>query len=220
MKTKYDKNLLQSIVLECSSISQVLEKLKLKPSGGNHSHISKLIKHYEINTSHFKGQAWNKGKTLVPKNDINDYLSNNKFITSDRLKKRLINEGFFDPKCQNCNLNEWMGQQIPLELHHKDENHSNNNLSNLELLCPNCHSLIHKNINTKIKEDKKNNISKKEKERKKLPRPKTRKVERPTYEQLKKDLLESNYSQVAKKYGVSDNCIRKWIKLYSSQDGI
>ena len=29
---------------------------------------------------------------------------------------------------------------IPLELHHKDGNKFNNNLSNLELLCPNCHA--------------------------------------------------------------------------------
>ena len=31
--------------------------------------------------------------------------------------------------------------KIPLELHHKDGDYSNNDEDNLELLCPNCHSL-------------------------------------------------------------------------------
>jgi predicted hotdog family 3-hydroxylacyl-ACP dehydratase len=31
-------------------------------------------------------------------------------------------------------------QPIPLELHHIDGNHHNNSLSNLQILCPNCHA--------------------------------------------------------------------------------
>ena len=43
----------------------------------------------------------------------------------------------------------------------------------------------------------------------------TRKIKnRPSYEQLKKDLKNSSYVQVGKKYNVSDNCIRKWLKTY------
>lgn len=42
---------------------------------------------------------------------------------------------------------------------------------------------------------------------------KQRKVkERPSVEQLLKELSNSNYTALGKKYGVSDNCIRKWIK--------
>jgi hypothetical protein len=41
-----------------------------------------------------------------------------------------------------------------------------------------------------------------------------RKVERPSYEVLINELKNSNYVQIGKKYGVSDNCIRKWIKIY------
>jgi hypothetical protein len=45
---------------------------------------------------------------------------------------------------------------------------------------------------------------------------KSRKVERPSYEQLKMDLKETNYSATGRKYGVSDVCIRKWIKYYET----
>ena len=37
-------------------------------------------------------------------------------------------------------MSEWLGKPITLEVHHKDGNHQNNELENLQLLCPNCHS--------------------------------------------------------------------------------
>lgn len=44
-----------------------------------------------------------------------------------------------------------------------------------------------------------------------------RKVERPSYEQVQKDLDEMSMVKVGKKYGVSDKCIRKWLKYYEKQ---
>lgn len=43
--------------------------------------------------------------------------------------------------CENCKMTEWLGQPIPLEVHHKDGNRHHNELANYELLCPNCHAL-------------------------------------------------------------------------------
>lgn len=42
---------------------------------------------------------------------------------------------------------------------------------------------------------------------------------RPSYEQLLEDLYKTNYTKTAEKYGVSDNCIRKWIKKYEKENG-
>lgn len=47
---------------------------------------------------------------------------------------------------------------------------------------------------------------------------KTRKVERPSYEQLKKELSESNFSILGKKYGVSGVAIKKWLMKYEQDD--
>ena len=47
-----------------------------------------------------------------------------------------------------------------------------------------------------------------------VPRPETRKVPRPTYEQLKDDLSDLSWLAVGRKYGVSDNAVRKWMRWY------
>mgnify|MGYP006337132947 CR=1 FL=1 len=49
----------------------------------------------------------------------------------------------YNNKCCKCGwgeINPYTGN-IPLEVEHKDGNYMNNSEDNLELLCPNCHSL-------------------------------------------------------------------------------
>ena len=46
-----------------------------------------------------------------------------------------------DSKCEKCGGAVWFGEPMPLELHHIDGNHKNNDFNNLMLLCPNCHAL-------------------------------------------------------------------------------
>ncbi|GEM_PF-663278 len=42
--------------------------------------------------------------------------------------------------CEVCGIREWMGQAAPIELDHKDGHPLNNELNNLQLICPNCHA--------------------------------------------------------------------------------
>lgn len=142
MRIKYTKELIQNICRESSSYRQCLNKLGLKEAGGNYACIKKKIKEYNIDISHFHHQAWNKGqKNESRKRPIEDYLSNKQTIQSWALKKRLLKENIFEHKCENCRSTTWLGKEIPLELHHIDGNHFNNNLNNLSMLCPNCHAL-------------------------------------------------------------------------------
>lgn len=54
-------------------------------------------------------------------------------------------------KCSKCGWNEIhpILKTIPLDVNHIDGNHKNNAPSNIEILCPNCHSLTetYKNLN-------------------------------------------------------------------------
>jgi hypothetical protein len=56
-------------------------------------------------------------------------------------KRYLIHK--FGNKCMKCNWSEVnpVTNKVPIQIEHIDGNHENNELSNLLLLCPNCHSL-------------------------------------------------------------------------------
>ena len=54
------------------------------------------------------------------------------------LKRFLVKEK--GNKCWTCGITEWNEKSIVMELEHIDGNSENNHLSNLSLICPNCHS--------------------------------------------------------------------------------
>lgn len=62
-------------------------------------------------------------------------------VKSPVLREKLLRENLKENKCARCGISTWLGQPLMLELHHIDGNHYNNDLDNLEILCPNCHSL-------------------------------------------------------------------------------
>ena len=92
-----------------------------------------------------KGQV--KGNSYKP---AEHYINSNKPIHSSKLRDKLIRDGIKEKKCELCGLSAWMGKELPLELHHKDGNHYNNELSNLEIVCPNCHSIQEGNSGANI----------------------------------------------------------------------
>lgn len=57
---------------------------------------------------------------------------------TEKFKKQLIQ--LRGHQCECCKNFQWLDLPINLELHHKDGDKSNNELTNLQLLCPNCHS--------------------------------------------------------------------------------
>jgi hypothetical protein len=140
-KRTYTKEELILAIKSSTSIRQVLIALGLAPRGGSYKTIHNAIKKFNIDTSHFVGQAWSKNKALNTRVSTEDYLANKKPISSFKLKIRLLQEKLLQPVCCYCNLAEWLGNPIPLELDHIDGDRNNNNLNNLRLLCPNCHAL-------------------------------------------------------------------------------
>lgn len=149
------------------SIRQTLIKLNLNSKGGGgYRVLYKFIAEQNIDTSHFTGQLWSKGKTLPSKRPLEDYLNNIQPIKSHDLKKRLLKDKLLLHECSSCKLSTWLDKPIPIELDHIDGDHMNNNLSNLRILCPNCHALTDTHAG---KNKGKGNYFKKIKEEIKLP---------------------------------------------------
>lgn len=73
--------------------------------------------------------------------DIEERIKKKQYVKPQTLRKYLIKTRGYKCENKNCGLSEWMGQPIPLDCHHKDGDITNNELSNLELLCKNCHGI-------------------------------------------------------------------------------
>ena len=113
------------------SIAGLIKLLGYKnEAGGTYSVVKKYLQLYEIDTTHWKGQAWSKDKKLK------DW---SKYATYQSIKRHLMVER--GHRCEGCGLSEWKNHKITIELHHVDGNRTNNLPENLELLCPNCHAM-------------------------------------------------------------------------------
>ncbi|MFK5882807.1 MAG: HNH endonuclease signature motif containing protein [Candidatus Izemoplasma sp.] len=59
---------------------------------------------------------------------------------SYKLKQRLYKAGLKENKCELCGIDEWNSRPIECELDHIDGIRTNHKMTNLRILCPNCHS--------------------------------------------------------------------------------
>ncbi len=149
---KYTKEILLEVVSKSKSVREVLRRLGLALAGGNHYHISKKIKEYQIDVSHFLGQSWNKGKTYSI-TDIKDIFKKgySSRPSSKRLTKAMTQQGVIY-KCIKCPItNTYNNLPIVLEIDHINGDWTDNTFENLQFICPNCHSQKTKSDGTSAK---------------------------------------------------------------------
>jgi hypothetical protein len=137
---------LRAATLASASYAEVMRRLGYEPSGGIHRFIKGHIKRLNLDTSHFLGQAWARGKKggtggSFKARPLVELLVDGSKIGGSALLRRLIREGIKDRRCESCLRTTWLDQPVPLELDHVNGDPTDNRLENLRALCPNCHAL-------------------------------------------------------------------------------
>lgn len=219
----WNKEKIISVIKDCDSFSQLLLKLGIPRRGNNIYTLKKKLEEFNIDYSHFtygnKSKQW---ENYVP---AKEYLGTDKFITANKLKKKLLKEGIKENKCENpncpCNDGYWLGNVITYQLHHINGISTDNRLENLQILCPNCHSQTENycgNAN-KRKIYYCENCGKEKKSKSSVYclncYMKLKRTKRPQKEELIQKFNElKSFNNVSKFYDVSDTSIRKWCKYY------
>ena len=152
---------IERFVQESFSWATLSEKLGYDKYGGSYlKTMKKMVEELNLDISHFTGQAWLSGRTYesslyVP---FDEYIKGD-CVQTNKLRKKLLREGFKEHICECCKNTLWNNMPIPLEVHHIDGNNQNNNLENLQLLCPNCHALTNNYRGKNTRKHQKNNDS-------------------------------------------------------------
>ena len=210
---------------ESNNINDYLGKIGQRQGGSGYRQFYCYCSKYNIDyKQHLKYEE--RSKININKTTEEILVENSTYYSTNHLKKRLFRENILEEKCVLCGNNgTWMGKKLSLQLDHINGIHNDNRLENLRILCPNCHAqtdtFCGKNVKPESKIEKKKyycsicNIKETSGLNKNCPECysiKNRKVkDRPSIETLEEELKTTSYLQLGKKYGVSDNAIRKWM---------
>lgn len=238
---------LEEVLNASSSVAEVLRRLGLRVHTAYYRYLEKRI--MEEGLVWKREPVYGQGKK-IPLSKILVKGGPHHTFNPTRLKKKILDAGLLEEKCQVCGLGPtWQNQRLSLHMDHVNGDREDNRLSNLRMLCPNCHSQTSTYCGKKNKGRKWSAKTPKprSKPKKTQPKPRTKKprtrtlypcprclikrmtaktaktcgvcrplearrVRRPPLDTLRKDIEELGYCGTGRKYGVSDNAIRKWLK--------
>ena len=144
------------------SAAEAARKLGLTDTGNTATRLKKKLLDNNIDTSHWTGQSWSKGKTALDdsrirkEKPVEDIFTENSNASPHYVRTLIKKKNLLAYGCVICNNDgTWLGKPVNLELDHINGNRKDNRLENLRWLCPMCHSQTEtfcgKNINSGVK---------------------------------------------------------------------
>lgn len=228
------------------SWSETLRRLGYATAGGNWRTLQKYAALWGIDHSHFDPAAATS-RTLRARADryqqpLSEVMVEDSRYPRASLKRRLLDEGLKTRVCELCGQDEiWCGQRMAMILDHINGVPNDHRLENLRIICPNCAATLATHCGRKnrvtlemracrrcgkefLPRSAETRYCSREcrcrhdhRTMRGIAQPEKRKVDRPPYEQLIAELEATNFCRVARKYGVSDNAVRKWVRFYENE---
>jgi hypothetical protein len=235
---RYTEQDVRDAVAGSRSLSEALRKLGLRAAGSNFRTLKRLIERYDISTEHLDPNWVLRGDRPNRKIPLEQLMVEGSTYGRDKLKRRLYEDGLKERRCELCGQGEvWNGNRMSLILDHVNGAATDNRLENLRIVCPNCNATLDTHCGRQNRLDVSpraclhcgaefvprypthrycSQLCGTQWTRSRDPKPQSRKVQRPPYEQLMADLAATNFCAVGRKYGVSDNAVRKWVRWYEA----
>jgi hypothetical protein len=212
------------------------------PSGGAHAVLRKYAEIWGIPTGDFDAYASVRGRGKRTRRPPEEILVEHSSFSRNHLKERLYEAGLKRPICEMCGQGElWQGRRMGLILDHVNGVSDDNRLENLRIVCPNCaatldtHCARSRRVTRTSRSCARCGAAFRPKyaaqrycsrdcgirhDRKGIVRLHARRVERPPYPQLVREVQALGYSGTGRRYGVADNAIRKWLRAYERELGL
>lgn len=218
--------------------SDALRALGLRTAGGNHRTLQRWAARWEIDTSHFDANAVRRrtlGRAPAPLEEI---LVEHSPFGRQTVKRRLLEAGLKQPVCERCGQGEiWQGRRMAMILDHVNGVADDHRLENLQIVCPNCAATLETHCGRQNRltpltlecpvcatpfapRNRQQRYCSQDcayRRRRGAPQPATRRVPRPPYAQLQREVHALGFSAVGRRYGVSDNAVRKWVRQYERE---
>ncbi|TMK74569.1 MAG: hypothetical protein E6G49_03360 [Actinobacteria bacterium] len=223
------------------SWTEALRRLGYCPTGGNPQTLKAWAHRWKISADHFDPWAANR-EALRRANQpipLDEILVEGSTYSRSNLKPRLYQAGLKRPICEICGQGEiWRGRRMGLILDHVNGTRNDNRIENIRIICPNCAATLDTHCGRKARTIPPvrncalcggefpprysghrycSRACGSRWKRQGVPQPGGRKVERPPYAKLLEEIDREGYLATARRCGVSDNAIRKWVRQYERE---